>query len=46
MTALEPVGIDEWESVLLDDLIPETAHAGEVATPTLTELGEDNPDKR
>ncbi|WP_346798003.1 hypothetical protein R5M92_03900 [Halomonas sp. Bachu 37] len=42
----EPVGMEEWEAVLLDDLTPETAHADEIAIPTLTELGEGNRDRR
>lgn len=35
----DPVGVEDWEAVLLDDLTPETAHADLLATPTAKELG-------
>ena len=41
----ESVGIEDWEAALLDELTPETAHADELATPSLEELGED-PDRK
>ena len=41
----EPVGVEDWEAALLDELTPETAHADELATPSLEELGED-PDRK
>lgn len=41
----DPVGVEDWEAVLLDGLTPETAHADELATPSLKELGED-PDRK
>lgn len=41
----EPVGAEDWEAALLDGLTPETAHADELATPSLKELGE-NPDRK
>ncbi|RBI65084.1 hypothetical protein DQ400_19550 [Vreelandella sulfidaeris] len=37
----DPVGIEDWEAALLDDLTPETAHADSLATPTAKELGND-----
>ncbi|MGP9572367.1 hypothetical protein ACT3RL_15790 [Halomonas sp. AOP5-CZ2-32] len=36
----DPVGSDDWETILLDVITPHTAHADELATPTLKELGE------
>jgi hypothetical protein len=36
----EPVGLSDWEAVLLDGLTPKTAHADALASPTPTELGE------
>ncbi|MGP5019728.1 hypothetical protein ACTXK7_19265 [Vreelandella alkaliphila] len=42
----EPAGISDWESALLDDLTPEAAHADELATPTMRELGQEPSDKR
>ena len=36
----EPVGINDWEAVMLDGLTPETAHADALASPTLKKLGE------
>ncbi|WP_235041078.1 hypothetical protein [Vreelandella profundi] len=38
----EPVGGDERETLLVKGLTPDTAHADELATPTLKELGEDS----
>lgn len=38
----DPVGVDDWETVLLDGLTPDTAHADSLATPTLKELGEES----
>lgn len=37
----EPVGAEDWEAALLDGLTPETAHADELASPSLKEIGED-----
>ncbi|WP_237673472.1 hypothetical protein [Vreelandella profundi] len=37
----DPVGIEDWEAALLDNLTPETAHADSLATPTAKELGDD-----
>jgi len=37
----EPVGTEDWEALLLEGLTPDTAHADELATPSLKELGED-----
>ncbi|MGO2243574.1 MULTISPECIES: hypothetical protein [Halomonas] len=37
----EPVGISDWEAVMLDGLTPETAHADALASPTLREFGEE-----
>ena len=37
----EPVGLSDWEAVMLDGLTPDTAHADALATPTLKELGEE-----
>ena len=36
----EPVGLNDWEAVMLDGLTPDTAHADALASPTLRELGE------
>jgi hypothetical protein len=41
----DPVGAEDWEAALLNGLTPETAHADELATPSLKELGE-NPDRK
>ncbi|SJN08928.1 hypothetical protein CZ787_00360 [Halomonas citrativorans] len=41
----EPVGAQDWEAVLLDGLTPETAHADELAIPSLKELGEDKSER-
>ncbi|MGP9632082.1 hypothetical protein ACT3R7_03340 [Halomonas sp. AOP43-A1-21] len=41
----EPVGVEDWEAVLLEGLTPDTAHADLLAIPTSEELGED-PDKK
>ncbi|MGP9555901.1 hypothetical protein [Halomonas sp. AOP43-F2-13] len=40
----EPVGISDWEAVLLEGLTPEKAHADELANPTMRELGQDPSD--
>ena len=37
----DPVGVEDWEAALLDDLTSETAHADSLATPTAKELGDD-----
>ncbi|WP_404471091.1 hypothetical protein LG301_10385 [Vreelandella venusta] len=37
----EPVGLSDWEAVMLDGLTPDTAHADALASPTLRELGEE-----
>ncbi|CDG52297.1 hypothetical protein HALA3H3_330029 [Halomonas sp. A3H3] len=42
----EPVGLSDWETVLLEDLTPENAHEDVLATPTLKELGEDTGNKQ
>lgn len=36
----EPVGISDWEALLLEGLTPEKAHADELTSPTMGELGE------
>lgn len=36
-----PVSAEAWEVELLEGLTPHTAHADELATPSLKELGED-----
>ena len=36
-----PIGAEDWEALLLEGLTPDTAHAEELATPSLKELGED-----
>ncbi|MGP5327801.1 hypothetical protein [Vreelandella titanicae] len=36
----EPVGISDWEALLLEGLTPEKAHADDLASPTMGELGE------
>lgn len=36
-----PIGAEDWEAVLLEGLTPDSAHADELATPSLKELGED-----
>lgn len=36
----EPMGVEDWEAVVLEGLTPETAHADDLATLTLKELGE------
>ncbi|MGY4877842.1 hypothetical protein ACLUEY_08115 [Vreelandella aquamarina] len=38
----DPVGAEDWETVLLDGLMPDTAHADSLAKPTLKELGEES----
>lgn len=35
----EPVSAEDWEAVLFEGLTPDTAHADELATPFLKELG-------
>lgn len=40
----EPVGISDWEALLLEGLTPKTAHADELANPTMRELGQDPSD--
>jgi hypothetical protein len=40
-----PVGLSDWEAVLLQDLTPDTTHADELAATTLKELGKD-PDRK
>ena len=42
----EPVGLSDWEAVMLDGLTPETAHADALASPTSTELGEEPNNQR
>jgi hypothetical protein len=42
----EPVGLSDWEAILLKDLTPDTAHADVLATPTLKEFGEDSDSER
>ncbi|MGP9631133.1 hypothetical protein ACT3TA_17120 [Halomonas sp. AOP42-C1-46] len=42
----DPVGNDEWEVLLLEGLTPDTAHADELATPSLKEQGEDPESQR
>ncbi|HAY17414.1 MAG TPA: hypothetical protein DCX51_10800 [Halomonas sp.] len=37
----EPVGLSDWEAVMLKGLTPETAHADALASPTFKELGEE-----
>lgn len=37
----EPVGLSDWEAVMLKGLTPETAHADALVTPTVKELGEE-----
>ncbi|MGP9576203.1 hypothetical protein ACT3TA_16935 [Halomonas sp. AOP42-C1-46] len=37
----EPVGLSDWEVVMLEGLTPDTAHADALASPTLKELGEE-----
>lgn len=41
----EPVGISDWEAVLLEGLTPEKAHADELVSLTIGELGEDFSDE-
>lgn len=41
----EPVGLSDWEAVMLDGLTPDTAHADALATLTLQEFG-DEPDNQ
>jgi hypothetical protein len=36
----EPIGLNDWEAVMLEGLTPDTAHADALATPTLKEFGE------
>ena len=42
----EPVGLSDWEAVMLDGLTPEMAHADALASPTLRELGEEPDNQR
>lgn len=42
----EPVGLSDWEVVMLDGLTPDTAHADALATPTLKEFGEATDNQR
>lgn len=42
----EPMGAEDWEAVLIERLTPETAHADELATLTLKELGGDPDSER
>lgn len=42
----EPVGLSDWEAVMLDGLTPDTAHADALATPIVKELGEEPDSQR
>lgn len=42
----EPVGISDWEAVMLEELTPDTAHADALASPTLKEFGEEPDNQR
>ena len=42
----EPIGVEDWEAMLLEGLTPDTVHADLLAIPTSKELNEDHDHKR